>query len=498
MILLYREGSGQTPVTLHDINSVKCVFLNVGGLGIHATKIREIIWIYSDKQVILLAETWLRDIDMASLKIDNYKIFYQNRGNMRRGSRRASGGLLALVRQDVVGGVNRLDIGNTDVMWIRFSHHYFDMDKDLCLGLLYFSPEHSTRHAHSDPDMHRTLEVQILQITEMGHNCLLVGDFNARTSNMLDFIAHDDNDGYIPLPETYVADTVDIPPRASEDQVTNEFGHLLLDICKSTTLRIVNGRYYNDAGIGSFTCHTPNGHSLVDYLLGNPDAINTYLSFFSIGDMTTLSATHCPILFNMSFSGRHTNSESTYGYRFRWDPDLRETYLENLNMAHSRNLLQQIGHMLDEEQTAVDINAVVRVLNEVIIDAASPFRRRYTMGGNQQRPISRPAWWSDECYRRKLDHNCAWRRYKHDKTDENYQIYQVARRAYTNTRRYHQTRHRSQQVHNLCTIQSTNPTQQAHDMISTLKLCGYRVATSYNMISTSLQRRFTYVGSTWK
>ena len=41
-------------------------------------------------------------------------------------------------------------------------------------------------------------------------------------------------------------------------------------------------------------------------------------------------------------------------------------------------------------------------------------------------------------------------------------------------------------------------TQQAHDMISTLKLCGYRVATSYNMISTSLQRRFTYVGSTWK
>ena len=40
--------------------------------------------------------------------------------------------------------------------------------------------------------------------------------------------------------------------------------------------------------------------------------------------------------------------------------------------------------------------------------------------------------------------------------------------------------------------------QQAHDMISTLKLGGYRVATSYNMISTSLQRRFTYVGSTWK
>ena len=100
---------------------------------------------------------------------------------------------------------------------------------------------------------------------------------------------------------------------------------------------------------------------------------------------------------------------------------------------------------------------MVRVLNGVIIDAASPFRRRYTMGGKQQRPISRPAWWSDECYRRKLDHNCAWRRYKHDRTDENYQIYQVARRAYTNTRRYHQTRHRSQQVHNLCTIQSTNP-----------------------------------------
>ena len=41
-------------------------------------------------------------------------------------------------------------------------------------------------------------------------------------------------------------------------------------------------------------------------------------------------------------------------------------------------------------------------------------------------------------------------------------------------------------------------TQQTHDMISTLKLGGYRDVTSYNMISTSFQRRFTYVGSTWK
>ena len=47
----------------------------------------------------------------------------------------------------------------------------------------------------------------------------------------------------------------------------NSFGIKLLDLCKSTNIRVVNGRLGEDHGKDSFTFVSHGGASVVDYLL---------------------------------------------------------------------------------------------------------------------------------------------------------------------------------------------------------------------------------------
>ena len=56
----------------------------------------------------------------------------------------------------------------------------------------------------------------------------------------------------------------------SEDKIINQQGKALIELCKSTDLKITNGRYSDDRDIGSYTCYKYNGKSTVDYVLLSP------------------------------------------------------------------------------------------------------------------------------------------------------------------------------------------------------------------------------------
>jgi hypothetical protein len=58
----------------------------------------------------------------------------------------------------------------------------------------------------------------------------------------------------------------------SEDlKVPNSFGRRILELCKSTGLRICNGRFGVDSS--KFTFQNKNGCSVIDYLLISSDCI---------------------------------------------------------------------------------------------------------------------------------------------------------------------------------------------------------------------------------
>ena len=69
---------------------------------------------------------------------------------------------------------------------------------------------------------------------------------------------------------------------------SNANGTLLLDFCKRTGLRFLNGRIGSDKGVGKFTCHTHRGQSVVDYVLASTDILQLFC-YFDIGDPNILS-----------------------------------------------------------------------------------------------------------------------------------------------------------------------------------------------------------------
>ena len=105
---------------------------------------------------------------------------------------------------------------------------------------------------------------------------MLIGDTNARTSNANDFILNDvlHDDVLRDIGEVlFYGVYSNLPVRENPDTVVNDYGNKLLTLCKSSGLRILNGRH--SVGMDKdFTFIGPRGMSVVDYLLSSPDVFN--------------------------------------------------------------------------------------------------------------------------------------------------------------------------------------------------------------------------------
>ena len=73
---------------------------------------------------------------------------------------------------------------------------------------------------------------------------LICGDMNARTGTLPDYVQDDNNNIPEHPPLTYIVDKEHL--RVSRDLLVNTQGRLLLDICISSRLRILNRRHKGD------------------------------------------------------------------------------------------------------------------------------------------------------------------------------------------------------------------------------------------------------------
>ena len=97
-----------------------------------------------------------------------------------------------------------------------------------------------------------------------------MGYFNSRTGEISDILEIDKfdymNDDLVHMYNTEYF----LQPRCNKDKTINQQGKALIELCKSTDLKIINGRYGDDSDIGSYTCCKYNGKSTVDYVLLSP------------------------------------------------------------------------------------------------------------------------------------------------------------------------------------------------------------------------------------
>lgn len=135
------------------------------------------------------------------------------------------------------------------IIWLKLDRCFLKLSSDVYLCCTYIAPENSPVHALYDFDIFQKLEGEIRFYKTKG-DVYLLGDTNARTGSKDDFIL---NDGLIT--DNGALSIVTLLPRVSSDTGTNRFGEYLIELCKSLKIRIVNGRVWDDVGVGKLT-HT--------------------------------------------------------------------------------------------------------------------------------------------------------------------------------------------------------------------------------------------------
>ena len=147
--------------------------------------------------------------------------------------------------------------------------------------------------------------VHIQNITNNRCVFLICGDFNARCFNFTDFVEDDTAEHIHVLPDDYLVDTP--MERVSEDKGYNRYGSQMLDFCKETGLRIINGRVGKDRGIGKCTYVGSAGKSVVDYVIAS-QCLFSVIDTFEVSDPNILSD-HCMVKFSIISHNSITNDD---------------------------------------------------------------------------------------------------------------------------------------------------------------------------------------------
>ena len=213
---------------------------------------------------------------------------------------------------------------------------------------------------------------------------MLCGDLNARTSDFPDFVQDDTAAHIHALPGDY---STDIPlKRVSEDRGFNRFGSELLDFCKQTGMRILNGRAGVDGDIGKCRYVGSAGRSLVDYVIASPHILSL-VDTFNVDDPNILSD-HCTVNFSLCLHGNNVSSDSDPGitsslpYKYVWNNEYVEAFQNALDSDSVRSDFRKLKNDLLTEN--VDINENVGLFQDTVETICAPLFKKNISSKNNK------------------------------------------------------------------------------------------------------------------
>ena len=180
------------------------------------------------------------------------------------------------------------------IIWVKINQH--NGNKCTAIAFCYIPPENSVFYDFCDVDLYDCLEESVAHFKD-SYNVYVAGDLNSRTGIRDDFIYNDNLDKSVLnaiSPICNYDEGSECCKRSSMDMLVNTFGRKLISLCKTTGLRIVNGRHSQDPN-GNITFYNSRGTSLIDYVLADYCLFEKILEF-SAGVFNTFSD-HSPVAF---------------------------------------------------------------------------------------------------------------------------------------------------------------------------------------------------------
>ncbi|KAK3096267.1 hypothetical protein FSP39_025128 [Pinctada imbricata] len=278
-----------------------------------------------------------------------------------------------------------------------------------------------------DVDLFYELEQTIIKYQNMG-KVFIVGDLNSRTGERPDYITNDSLDSNLTdllRGIDYVSDD-HYTQRNNMDKGINTFGHRLLSLCKSSGLRIVNGRHLNDQN-GNFTFCGTNGLSLIDYLVTKSENFTDIYDFCS-GNFTEFSD-HSPLHFSLKFRYIDSSFSIDTGNIGRkksisvvWNTENTRTAVNNLEMNVDRLLESTNVTILSQSDMNDCVKNFCNIINECVLpccDVKTAVSNRSNL--HKKESASKP-WFNDQCKKKFKEYKEALQNFNRCKSRENHGI----------------------------------------------------------------------------
>ena len=173
---------------LNDINSKHCdcvnqgvinlLLLNVCGL-IRRSQYPAVIELINKYEILCFVETKTDDAD--KINIPGFDVIMKNRFKMNRTK---SVGIVLAFKKHLGDVIHPLESDSKYVLWFKVDKQLFRMRQDVIFGIVYIPPENSI-YCTGDP--FSEMENEFLNYSANYENICLVGDFNARTAEDLDY-----------------------------------------------------------------------------------------------------------------------------------------------------------------------------------------------------------------------------------------------------------------------------------------------------------------------
>ena len=253
------DNDSRADTVSFNSNKINFLYLNVCGLK-KRLLCPDFVGLIADHDICIFVETKLSDLDNLDVPV-NYECVKKNRKKCKK----ASGGIAVLFKKELKSVIKFHDTKNEFILWFQLSKTFFQSVSDLLFGCVYIPPENSS---YSSAESFNEIETDILYFSSKSiSNIALIGDFNAKTGVLQDYIVPDqcivdmfdiESDKEI-LEFMYDFENLrqyDIPlQRVTKCSCTpNSYGHKLLNLCKKTNIYIANSRVGEDKGVGEKTC----------------------------------------------------------------------------------------------------------------------------------------------------------------------------------------------------------------------------------------------------
>ena len=237
-------------------------------------------------------------------------------------------------------------------------------------------------------------------------NVMIMADFNAYVPNgYLDYIVKDGLDNHIPLPNDIYCPDTPLTRNTMDLRELNQNGKSLIELCKSTSVRIVNGRVIGD-NCGKFTrfpiYESANYQpSVLDYALSDT-VLLPKIKFFSVSDLTRFSD-YCSIMlsiqtnFNVNSNDNSNTLPSLAPPKLVWKNHykmLLEGVFKSENcQSHLNKFCNQV---YNNNQAAVDL--ATEHLSNIITSATERVIPTKQTSTNRRKKKPKKKWFDKTCF----------------------------------------------------------------------------------------------------